>query len=82
MRPPLGSPPATGKSFRFVRACDARFLDVKKERRSKKEAMPRSLFPFWTGRLSLFPFGPGAGPFSLVKPSETKGDQVKPSETK
>ncbi len=58
MRPPLGSPPATGKLFRFVRACDARYLDVK---RNRSEILMRDAFPF-----SLL--APGGLPFSLLAP--------------
>ena len=53
--PPLGRPPATGKSFRFVRACDARCLDVKRNPDAKRT---RAAFPF-----SLL--APGSFPFSL-----------------
>ena len=48
-------PPRTGKSFRFVRACDARCLDVK---RNQSEILMRGPFPF-----SLF--APATFPFSL-----------------
>ena len=60
--PPLGWPPRTGKSFRFVRACDARCLDV---RLSWSEIIRRATFPF-----SLF--GAGGVPFSLVRSSESR----------
>ena len=43
VRPPLGKPPATGKSFRVARACDARCLDVK---RNQSEIRGRPAFPF------------------------------------
>ena len=59
---PLGWPPRTWKSFRFVRVCDARCLDVK---RSWSAILMRQPLPF-----SLF--GPGGLPFSLVSPSESK----------
>ena len=62
MSPPLGSPPATAKSFRFVRACDARCLDVK---RSQSAKVRRDTFP-----LSLL--GPGGLPFSLVRSGESR----------
>ena len=50
--------PATGKSFRFVRACDARCLDVKRNPGAKTR---RRAFPF-----SLL--APGGFPFSLLAP--------------
>ena len=43
-------PPVNGKSFRFVRACGARCLDVK---RNRSEIVMRNSFPF-----SLFPGEP------------------------
>ena len=62
MSPPLGRPPATGKSFRFVRACDARCLDVKRSRSAiiRLEPLPFSLL------------GAGGVPFSLVRSSESR----------
>ena len=62
MSPPLGRPPATGKSFRFVRACDARCLDVK---RSRSAIITREPLPF-----SLL--GAGGVPFSLVRSGESR----------
>ena len=71
MSPPLGRPPATGKSFRFVRACDARCLDVKRNPDSKKGAVAFSLFPFGPVRAFKFRLGsqksfPAPFPFSLL----------------
>ena len=66
MSSPLGSPPATGKSFRFVRACDARFLDVKRNPGAKTM---RAVFPFSllaVGGLPFSLFAVGCFPFSLV----------------
>ena len=48
---PLGGLPATGKSFHFVRACDAHCLDVNVKSRCKRKARLFSLFP-----PDLFPF--------------------------
>ena len=70
MSSPLGSPPATGKSFRFVRACDARFLDVKRNPgdRNMRPVLPVSLFG--PGQFSLFPFLSTVFPFSLQEMRE------------
>ena len=50
---PLGRPPETGKSFRFVRACAARFLDVK---RNPSANLRRDPFPFSFWPRQAFPF--------------------------
>ena len=95
MSSPLGRPPVTGKSFRFVRACDARCLDVKGNPDAKKVAGPFSLFPFGPVRAFKFRLGsqksfPAPFPFSLFPISlfpweirwEIKGVQVRSSESK
>ena len=45
--------PPTGKSFRFVRACDARFLDVK---RIPSANLRRAVLPFSLLAGGAFPF--------------------------
>ena len=49
----------TGKSFRFVRACDARCLDVK---RNPSEILMRPAFPFSLLAVGGFPFSLGIPP--------------------
>ena len=50
---PLGRPPETGRSFRFVRASAARFLDVN---RTPSEKHMRDPFPFSLFAQRAFPF--------------------------
>ena len=49
-------PPATGKSFRFVRACAARFLDVKRNPSAILTRFSREPFPFSLFTRQAFPF--------------------------
>ena len=56
----------TAKSFRLVRACDARWECLVEP--GEKELSNLFPFPFSLARFSLFPFLPDGFPFSLEDP--------------